>query len=126
MSTKTEFVAGDITAIAVWNATDDGEHIVLSLTLQNQLAFSEFTNVPQDATEYYSFKRVSVFLVCSLDPFHSFAPSWLVFFALGERRACVYIHGPLFMLPSMSVGVIASSNLNFSFFILSAAWSEFY
>ena len=56
-----EFMAADTTAIAKWNSTHDGEYIVLSMALQIPLAFSEpeAANVPADATEYYSYKRVS-------------------------------------------------------------------
>ena len=67
-----EFIAGNTNAIAEWNSTDDGQYIVLSVTLQSPSSFSEITNVPEDATEYYSFKRVSSIdipihcLTCSL------------------------------------------------------------
>ena len=55
-----EFMAGNTNAIERWNSSDDGQYIVLSMSMQTPLPFSEVVDVPADATQYYSYKRVSV------------------------------------------------------------------
>ncbi|KAI5119766.1 hypothetical protein M0805_009237 [Coniferiporia weirii] len=54
-----EFIAGDGTQIAQWTPDDSGEYVILKMQLQTQRAFTENRNFAQDATEYYSFKKIS-------------------------------------------------------------------
>lgn len=53
-----EFMAGDTSQFAQWTPVDSEQYIVLSMRLQTQQAFTENNNHAQDATEYYSFKKV--------------------------------------------------------------------
>ncbi|EJC98591.1 DUF1793-domain-containing protein [Fomitiporia mediterranea MF3/22] len=54
-----EFIAGNVSDIAQWSSSDEGEYIVLSMQLQAQQKYVEVSNHPQDATEYYAFKKIS-------------------------------------------------------------------
>ncbi|EJC98593.1 DUF1793-domain-containing protein [Fomitiporia mediterranea MF3/22] len=54
-----EFITGDTTEIATWNGDDEGSYVVLSMQLQTQQQYTELGNHAQDATEYYSFKKIS-------------------------------------------------------------------
>ena len=44
--------------MAVWNADDEGQYVVLSMQLQTQQKYTEVANHAQDAVEYYAFKKV--------------------------------------------------------------------
>ncbi|THG99206.1 hypothetical protein EW145_g7307 [Phellinidium pouzarii] len=54
-----EFIAGNTTQFAQWNSSDSEEYVILSMRLQVQQAFTEIDNHAQDATEYYSLKKVN-------------------------------------------------------------------
>ncbi|THH06834.1 hypothetical protein EW145_g3808 [Phellinidium pouzarii] len=54
-----EFMAGDTSQIAQWTPVDSGQYVVLSMQLQTQQAFTENDNHAQDATEYYTFKKIA-------------------------------------------------------------------
>ena len=66
-----EFITANRDLNATWGAFDDGEHIVLNMTLVNPQAFTEIANFAQDATEYYAFKRVSIFYSSEMNPIYS-------------------------------------------------------
>ncbi|KAL5494579.1 hypothetical protein ACEPAI_40 [Sanghuangporus weigelae] len=54
-----EFIAGDTSALAIWNSDDEGQYIVLSMQLQTPQKYTEVGNHAQDAVEYYAFKKIS-------------------------------------------------------------------
>lgn len=55
---STDIAAGDTNQVVQWAANDTDDYIVLSTQLLNQTPFVETNNIAQDATAYYSFKKV--------------------------------------------------------------------
>ncbi len=54
----TDIAAGDTKQVIQWAADDTDDYVVLSTQLQNQTPFMETNNIAQDATAYYSLKKV--------------------------------------------------------------------
>ncbi|KAL4258458.1 Glutaminase GtaA [Pleurotus pulmonarius] len=53
--------AGDTRQVVQWAADDTDDCIILSTQLQNQKPFVETNNIAQDATVYYSFRKIKGF-----------------------------------------------------------------
>ncbi|KAF7428113.1 hypothetical protein PC9H_007332 [Pleurotus ostreatus] len=67
--------AGDTSQVIQWDADDTDDYVVLSTQLRNQKPFVETRNIAQDATVYYSFKKVSYE---SLNSIKGFTASWRI------------------------------------------------
>ncbi|KAL5533554.1 hypothetical protein ACEPAG_14 [Sanghuangporus baumii] len=59
INTNGELITGDSSLLAQWGGEDDDEYTILTMQLQNQLAFTEIGNHAQDAVEYFCFKKIS-------------------------------------------------------------------
>ncbi|KAF4598089.1 hypothetical protein EYR38_006483 [Pleurotus pulmonarius] len=60
-TTTQDIAAGDTSQVIQWDADDTDNYVVLSTQLRNQKPFVETQNIAQDATVYYSFKKIKGF-----------------------------------------------------------------